>query len=105
MRGIGQSYSGHIDILALPIKRFKYAHNAIISFFTNERPDMSVILSSGIDSPCVRNCCLNDDDICVGCGRSLQEITRWSAATDADKQLTLISAAERKRLIRLRQQS
>lgn len=58
-----------------------------------------------IESPCVRNCCLNDDDICLGCGRSLQEITRWSVASDADKRITLVAAAERRRLIRLRQQS
>ncbi|MEO1926243.1 MAG: DUF1289 domain-containing protein, partial [Gammaproteobacteria bacterium] len=23
-----------------------------------------------IQSPCVRNCCLNEDDICLGCRRS-----------------------------------
>jgi predicted Fe-S protein YdhL (DUF1289 family) len=57
-----------------------------------------------VESPCVRNCCLNDDDICLGCGRSLQEITRWSSASDTDKQLTLIAATERRRLIRVRQQ-
>lgn len=62
------------------------------------------VISPIIESPCVRNCCLNDDDICLGCGRSLQEITRWSASSDADKQITLIAAAERRRLIRLRQQ-
>ena len=62
------------------------------------------ITSSIIESPCIRNCCLNDDDICLGCGRSLQEITRWSASSDTDKQTTLITAAERRRIIRLRQQ-
>lgn len=62
------------------------------------------VTSHIIESPCVRNCCLNDDDICLGCGRSLQEITRWSAASDADKQITLTAAAERRKLIRLRQQ-
>jgi predicted Fe-S protein YdhL (DUF1289 family) len=56
---------------------------------------------SPIDSPCVRNCCLNDDDICLGCGRTLQEITRWSAASNVDKQNTLAIAAERRRLLRL----
>jgi uncharacterized protein len=54
-----------------------------------------------IDSPCVRNCCLNDDDICLGCGRSLVEITRWSAATDTGKQV-ILAAAERREQIRLR---
>jgi len=60
--------------------------------------------SSVIDSPCVRNCCLNDDDICLGCGRSLQEITQWGNATTADKIKILQLSAERKHLIMLRQQ-
>ncbi len=64
---------------------------------------MSLPVSTSIDSPCVRNCCLNDEDICLGCGRSLGEITRWSAAKDADKLVVLAAAQERKRLIQLRQ--
>jgi predicted Fe-S protein YdhL (DUF1289 family) len=59
--------------------------------------------SAPIDSPCVRNCCLNDEDICLGCGRSLGEITRWSAAQNADKLVILAAAEERRRLIRVRQ--
>jgi predicted Fe-S protein YdhL (DUF1289 family) len=57
-----------------------------------------------IDSPCVRNCCLNDDDICLGCGRSLQEISRWSISDDAGKQLILLVATKRRELILQRQQ-
>lgn len=30
-------------------------------------------------SPCVSICTLDDDDRCVGCHRSLEEITRWSS--------------------------
>ena len=48
------------------------------------------------ESPCVRNCCLDDNDICLGCGRSLAEITQWSAASIEDKQKILIHATERK---------
>lgn len=57
-----------------------------------------------INSPCVRNCCLNEEDICLGCGRSLQEITGWGASSDIEKQKILLFAAERRQLIRLRQQ-
>ncbi|HSC69566.1 MAG TPA: DUF1289 domain-containing protein [Cellvibrio sp.] len=49
-----------------------------------------------IESPCVRNCCLNDADICVGCFRSLNEITRWSSASDATKLQILKQASERR---------
>lgn len=31
-------------------------------------------------NPCVRNCCLDDDNICLGCGRSLPEILEWHHA-------------------------
>jgi predicted Fe-S protein YdhL (DUF1289 family) len=67
-------------------------------------PIMSVVPPPPvIDSPCVRNCCLDDDDICLGCGRSLQEITRWSTSNDASKQVILLAAAERRELTERRQ--
>ncbi|WP_228729971.1 DUF1289 domain-containing protein [Shewanella avicenniae] len=40
-------------------------------------------------SPCVRNCCLDDNDICLGCGRSLTEIRDWHDASNAEK-LTIL---------------
>jgi uncharacterized protein len=50
-------------------------------------------------SPCVRNCCLDDDNVCLGCGRSLDEIVAWSAASDAQKRAILersrVRSAER----------
>lgn len=49
-----------------------------------------------VDSPCVRNCCLNDEDICIGCFRSLQEITRWGTLNSQDKQRVLELVAQRK---------
>jgi uncharacterized protein len=30
------------------------------------------------DSPCILNCTLDLDDRCLGCGRSLDQIVRWS---------------------------
>ncbi|AMK76872.1 MULTISPECIES: DUF1289 domain-containing protein [Methylomonas] len=47
-------------------------------------------------SPCVRNCCLNDDDICLGCFRSLDEIRLWSTADTQTRELFLRHAAERR---------
>ncbi|MDQ7049294.1 MAG: DUF1289 domain-containing protein [Enterobacterales bacterium] len=34
-----------------------------------------------VQSPCVSNCCLDDDDICMGCFRHLDEITGWHSAS------------------------
>jgi predicted Fe-S protein YdhL (DUF1289 family) len=47
-------------------------------------------------SPCVRNCCLDEQDICMGCGRSLDEIRRWSEAEDAERSRILELAAARR---------
>ncbi len=38
-----------------------------------------------ISSPCVRNCCLDEKDICLGCGRSIEEIIRWGDVDDKAK--------------------
>ena len=48
-----------------------------------------------MDNPCVRNCCLDQADICLGCGRHVDEITGWHQADDAKKQQILQKAAER----------
>jgi predicted Fe-S protein YdhL (DUF1289 family) len=44
---------------------------------------------SSVLSPCVRNCCLNEDEICLGCFRSLSEITGWHQADDQQRLVIL----------------
>ncbi|MGR8930988.1 MAG: DUF1289 domain-containing protein [Gammaproteobacteria bacterium] len=56
---------------------------------------------SEIPSPCVRNCCLNNDDICLGCFRSLDEICAWSQLDEQNRLLVLSRADERRRAIQL----
>lgn len=51
---------------------------------------------STIASPCVRHCCLDQNDICLGCFRSVQEIMGWSQATDIEKQRILTHTKERR---------
>ncbi|UJJ30155.1 DUF1289 domain-containing protein [Halopseudomonas maritima] len=46
-------------------------------------------------SPCVRKCCL-DGELCMGCGRLLDEILEWGRAPDA-RQREIIAAAARRR--------
>jgi predicted Fe-S protein YdhL (DUF1289 family) len=46
-------------------------------------------------SPCVRNCCLDEGNVCMGCGRTLEEIIAWGTASDADKAATLARSRER----------
>ena len=51
---------------------------------------------NNIDSPCIRNCCLNEDDICLGCFRSITEITGWNNSTNVQKTKILNLANKRK---------
>ena len=51
-----------------------------------------------IKSPCVRNCCLDTEDICLGCFRSIDEIMLWSKinTTTEQKQQIISKIEERK---------
>ncbi|MEZ0123721.1 MAG: DUF1289 domain-containing protein [Candidatus Reddybacter sp.] len=49
-----------------------------------------------IASPCVRNCCLNEGDVCLGCFRSLDEILAWRAANNEQRQGFLDRVIQRK---------
>lgn len=49
-----------------------------------EEPGGSVL------SPCNRNCCLDENDICIGCSRSISEIVGWNEATENEKREILI---------------
>jgi len=48
-------------------------------------------------SPCIRNCCLDEDNVCMGCGRTLGEIVAWGGANEADKAAILARSRERAR--------
>jgi predicted Fe-S protein YdhL (DUF1289 family) len=47
-------------------------------------------------SPCIRDCCLGDDDTCLGCFRSLDEIKEWGLA-DGERRLTILQNARQRR--------
>ena len=40
-------------------------------------------------TPCVGLCKLDQHAMCIGCGRSLQEIADWSSMTDQERQLII----------------
>ena len=46
-------------------------------------------------SPCVRNCCLDERNVCMGCGRTLEEIIAWGTVSDGEKSATLERSRER----------
>ena len=53
-------------------------------------------LDDRVQSPCIRNCCLDESEVCLGCFRSLAEIVRWSDTEDEERRLILERAKIRK---------
>lgn len=54
-------------------------------------------MSETIPSPCIAVCALDEDDICIGCYRSGDEITDWFMADDAEKRMILSRCEARRR--------
>jgi predicted Fe-S protein YdhL (DUF1289 family) len=51
---------------------------------------------NGVQSPCVRNCCLDDEDTCLGCFRSVEEIKEWGVV-DNPRRLVILQNAKQRR--------
>ena len=49
-----------------------------------------------VESPCVRKCTLDDEDICLGCFRSIDEICTWGGASNQKRLEYLELAAARR---------
>ncbi len=58
----------------------------------NDLPELKLI-----ESPCIGQCCLNEHDICLGCYRSLDEITSWTLVDNDTRRRYLQNIAERKK--------
>ncbi|WP_415896212.1 DUF1289 domain-containing protein [Neptuniibacter sp. PT34_22] len=71
-------------------------HYGICRFGQRNEVMLSKSNPTQIESPCVRNCCLNDQDICVGCYRSLDEILRWSKVSEEERSKILKNTDRRK---------
>jgi uncharacterized protein len=49
-----------------------------------------------LETPCVNVCLLDSETgLCVGCGRTLQEITNWSAMTPAERRAIMAALPAR----------
>ncbi|WP_373386970.1 DUF1289 domain-containing protein [Pseudomonas alcaligenes] len=51
--------------------------------------------SEAVASPCRRQCCLDEHDVCLGCGRCLSEILEWGKA-DGARRREICQAAQRR---------
>lgn len=57
---------------------------------------MNLNKNSTANSPCVRNCCLSEKDVCLGCFRHINEIVGWQAFTEQEKIDVLEMCTKRK---------
>jgi predicted Fe-S protein YdhL (DUF1289 family) len=53
-------------------------------------------MNDTVPSPCISVCALDEDDICLGCFRSGDEITDWFMADDERKR-EILTLCERRR--------
>lgn len=49
-------------------------------------------------NPCVRNCCLDEQDICLGCFRHLDEILAWRSMSAEERCCCYVKMAERREI-------
>lgn len=43
-------------------------------------------MDHSVRSPCIANCKLDDEEVCQGCFRTLDEIISWSTSSNVQKQ-------------------
>lgn len=48
-----------------------------------------------VASPCISICELNEDDVCLGCGRTLNDIAEWSGANNERRRVIVAAARHR----------
>ena len=49
-----------------------------------------------ITKPCIRQCCLNEKDVCMGCFRTFSDMQAWHKASFEEKTKILEEAKKRK---------
>ena len=64
--------------------------------YVNEWPASMSDIDSFAQSPCMRNCCLDDELTCLGCFRSLEEIKEWGVADNHRRRMILQNAEQRR---------
>lgn len=51
--------------------------------------------SDVVRSPCISVCALDEADVCIGCQRTGDEISRWGCMTDEERRSVLRKVEER----------
>ncbi|TMP31704.1 DUF1289 domain-containing protein [Pseudoalteromonas rubra] len=63
----------------------------------NKGADSTSEVAVQVASPCIRHCCLDDNDVCVGCYRTLNEIMNWQSSSNEQKRV-ILEACEKRRV-------
>ena len=58
---------------------------------------MKIDKENNTHSPCIRNCCLNEKDICLGCFRHIDEIITWQTCNKEEK-IAILSKCEKRKV-------
>jgi predicted Fe-S protein YdhL (DUF1289 family) len=68
----------------------------VLKFETSQLGCTMSDIDNSAQSPCKRNCCLNDDSVCLGCFRTLNEIKEWGVADSHRRRIILQDAQQRR---------
>lgn len=52
--------------------------------------------SNDIETPCVKICVIDDDGLCVGCARTLDEIASWGSMSEEQRGAVMLALPERR---------
>nr|WP_298723933.1 DUF1289 domain-containing protein [uncultured Steroidobacter sp.] len=52
--------------------------------------------SPAVASPCIKVCVLDAQQVCLGCGRTLEEIAQWSRMTEEQRRQVVDRAQQRR---------
>ncbi|KEF31756.1 hypothetical protein D777_02105 [Marinobacter nitratireducens] len=58
-------------------------------------------VSDKVRSPCVSVCALDENDVCIGCHRTGDEILRWTQMTNDERREVLRLVAKREEKVAL----
>lgn len=61
-----------------------------------DNPEPPKIVEKKIASPCISVCALDENDVCSGCFRDLEEIARWSSMNNEQKRVVLLLCRDRR---------
>ena len=78
------------------VSRLRSASGTIVPMSLPLPPSSTPEAPLPVASPCVRRCTLDQDDVCIGCGRTLDDIRQWGAMSNEQRGECVARAAQRR---------